>query len=90
MPQILHNQSLDENSAVFCYSLLALHQKRDFIRTSIEVPVTAASILLFAAIGLLIWNLMRETYNLRTLQEQILSLCQSTEYERIVSNESDE
>ena len=89
MPRIYHNQSLDENDTVFCYSLLALRQKRDFIRTSIQtlgyvltflimstvmmkVAVTAASILLFVAIGLLIWNLLRETYNLRTVQEKIL------------------
>jgi hypothetical protein len=97
MQEIHHNQSLGENSAVFCYSLLSLRQKRDFIRASIQltgyillfvtmatamlkIAVSSAFVLLFAAIGLLIW----------TVQAQIICLCASTQYEEIISGENSE
>ena len=106
MPQIYHNASLSEDSAVFCFSVLSLKQKRDYIRHSIQleeylllfismatlmlkVAVSSASVLLFTSIGLLVFNLLRDSENLRTVQSQIMRLCSTTQYENIVNHEDE-
>jgi hypothetical protein len=106
MPQIFHNASLTEDNAVFCFSVLSLKQKRDFIRRSIQVQgylllfismaslmlkvaVTGASVLLFASVGLLVFNLLRENSNLRSVQSQITRLCATTQYQNIVNSSDD-
>jgi hypothetical protein len=106
MPQIFHNASLTEDNAVFCFSVLSLKQKRDFIRRSIQVQgylllficmaslmlkvaVTGASVLLFASVGLLVFNLIRENSSLRSVQSQITRLCDSTQYQQIVHSSDD-
>ena len=98
---LLHDQPLTENEAVFCFSLLALRQKRDSIKSHLQVlqyvilfmamasltmkiAINVAGILLFASIGLLVFNLIRETQHLREVQAQILRMCHTTEFEHAV------
>ena len=100
---LLHDQPLTENKAVFCFSILALRQKGDYIKSHLQVlqyvilfmtmasltlkiAVNVAGILLFASIGLLVFNLIRETQHLRKVHAQILCMCRSTEFENAVRN----
>ena len=51
---------------------------------TMKIAINVAGLLLFASIGLLVFNLIRETQHLREVQAQILLLCRSTEFEHAV------
>ena len=55
----------------------------------LKVAVTGASVLLFASVGLLVFNLLRENSNLRSVQSQITRLCATTQYQNIVNSSDD-
>ena len=55
----------------------------------LKVALTSASILLFASIALLVFNLIRENSSLRSIQQQITRLCDSTQYQQIVHSSDD-
>jgi dolichol kinase len=56
----------------------------------LKVALTASSILLFACIALLVYNLIRENTSLRLIQQQITTLCDSTSFQDIVNSSSDD
>ena len=51
----------------------------------LKIAANIAGVLLFTAIGLVAFNLWRETEHLRDLNRQILSLCQSSDFEDVVN-----
>jgi hypothetical protein len=56
----------------------------------LKIALTASSILLFSCIALLVYNLIRENSSLRSIQNQITTLCASTSYQDIVNTSSDD
>jgi hypothetical protein len=56
----------------------------------LKVALTASSVLLFASIALLVYNLIRENSSLRSIRQQITNLCDSTQFQQIVNSSSDE
>ena len=56
----------------------------------LKVALTASSVLLFASIALLVYNLIRENTSLRSIRQQITNLCDSTRFQEIVNYSSDE
>ena len=56
----------------------------------LKIALTSASILLFASIALLVYNLIRENSSLRSIQQQITRLCDSTQFQQIVNSSDDD
>jgi dolichol kinase len=56
----------------------------------LKVALTASSVLLFACIALLVFSLIRKNNCLRSIRQQITSLCDSTRFQEIVNSSSDE